>query len=96
MAFVLLLMACEELLGASRRMRTGFVRCHGELGRSAQADEATDRDQRSCLLVSRSTRAFVSKRFARRSRGRRSGPRSDFSQLHPCLIGRGRMYEKEE
>jgi hypothetical protein len=77
-------------------MRTGFLRCHGEQGRDAQADVAPDRDERSCPLMSKSGRGFVSKRFARRLRGRRSGPRTDFSRLHPCLTGQGRMYEEGE
>jgi hypothetical protein len=76
-------------------MRTGFLRRHGELGRVAQANVATDRDQRSCPLVPKSGRAFVSKRFAGKLRGRRSGPRTDLSRLHPCLIGWGRMHEQE-
>jgi hypothetical protein len=77
-------------------MRTGFLRCHGELGRNAQADVATGRDQRSCPLVSKSGRAFVSKRFARRLKWRRSGLRVGFSRMHPCLMGQGRIDEQGE
>jgi hypothetical protein len=76
-------------------MRTGFLRCHGEQGRDAQADVAADRDQRSCPLMSKSGRGFVTQRFARKLRGRRSGPRTDFSKSNPCLIGQGRMFEQE-
>jgi hypothetical protein len=77
-------------------MRTGFLRCHGEQGRDAQADVATDRDQRSCPLMSKSGRGFVSRRFARRLNWRRSGLRVDFSRMHPCLMGQGTYQEEEK
>jgi hypothetical protein len=82
--------------GRNEQMRTGFLRCHGELGRNAQADVATDWDGRSCPLASRSGRAFVSRRFARRVKWRRSGLRVGFSVMHPGLIGQGRIDEQGE
>ena len=82
-----------QLKGDESRMRTGFLRCHGEQGRNAQADEAPDRDERSYPLMSKSGRGFVSKRLARRLKWRRSGLRVGFSRMHPCLMGQGRIDE---